>query len=65
MNSISYGLNDALDITTFTASNLEHNYSVRKISRPCIFINKIREIAPYNHDGMVMYKDLAIKDSSL
>ena len=63
MISIIYGLNDALDILTCNASDLEHNYPVVKIYRPCIFINSNREISPYNHDGKVVYEYLAGKES--
>ena len=64
MISSSYGLNDALDILTCNASDLEHNYPVVKISKPCIFINSNREISLYNHDGKVVYEYLESEESS-
>ena len=64
MISSSYGLNDALDILTCNTSDLEHNYPVVKISRPCIFINSNREISPYNHYGKVVYESLESEESS-
>ena len=64
MISISYGLNDALDLLTCNPSDLEHNHSIVKTSRPCIFINSNRETSPYNHDGKVVYEYLESEESS-
>ena len=64
MISSSYGLNDALDLVTCNASDLEHNYPVVNISRPCIFINSNREISLYNHDGKDVYESLKSEESS-
>ena len=64
LSSRSYGLNDALALVTLTVSELEQNYPVRERSMPRIFINVKRERSPYNHNGKVVYKSLAIKDSS-
>ena len=61
MISISYGLNDALDIVICNASDLEHNYPVVNISRPYIFINSNRETSLYNHYGKVVYESLSRK----
>ena len=64
MSSSSYGLNDALDLITFTASDLEHNYLVGKRDKTRIFINTNRERVVYNHDGKVVHGSLTSKESS-